>query len=596
MGATPRSFRKRDKNKHYKSVTFKDAKKIAMNAKDNNKRRRQRRKQSDDDSSGSSEYTGSETESGSTDDSEYTSTSGSDSEYETGSDSEYEDDSEYTSSGDTDSDYSEYTTTESGDSIKNAAIKHILEDKKSMFSGDDNDDEDDEEDYDWNHKKEKKQKSEEQEAKKKKQKEEEKRLKLKEKQQQLEKERIAKENELKQKQQKEKKEEKEQEYDDEEDEEYEDSEDESSENEQEDDTESDDEDDEEERIDAGMQAYVQLNSSDTAALMEGDEHKEWTRLQQLKDRGGNHRRGSTEFWKWNTPQLIAEENDDQTADDKELAKMWIKLKNIPKSSKKDTTQTRIVKEFMMFQLNHDHSIADSCIIIESMAYPNIYEWNGCFVGPKGTPYVNGKYKILINFSRDYPDKQPKITFLTKIYNSSVRHNKRKKRGLLRLPKFFDKIWSNKLSLRSWLNVVYEFIFYYAGDNFFDPMTPRVAREFKSAFDSFIDTAYQWNLIFAAGYDAKQNMMALHDEYGERQKLTFHSAKYSNQYDVDQYKYIKEVIWQTIREKYRASYELFSVLLDYFGNEFYYCSLSELIREPHVCVAHKVKRYENIIQW
>merc|ERR1712228_617126 len=132
-GATPRSFRKRDKNKHDKSVTFKDAKKIAMNAKDD-KRRRHRRKQSDDDSSGSSEYTGSETESGSTDDSEYTSTSGSDSEYETGSDSEYEDDSEYTSSGDTDSDYSEYTTTESGDSIKNAAIKHILEDKKSMFS------------------------------------------------------------------------------------------------------------------------------------------------------------------------------------------------------------------------------------------------------------------------------------------------------------------------------------------------------------------------------------------------------------------------------------------------------------------------------
>merc|ERR1719216_464397 len=118
----------------------------------------------------------------------------------------------------------------------------------------------------------------------------------------------------------------------------EDSEDESSEKEQE--SLDSNEDDEEERIDAGMQAYVQLNSSDTAALMEGDEHKEWTRLQQLKDRGGNHRRGSTEFWKWNTPQLIAEENDDQTADDKELAKMWIKLKNIPKSSKKDTTQTR----------------------------------------------------------------------------------------------------------------------------------------------------------------------------------------------------------------------------------------------------------------
>merc|ERR1712176_760824 len=355
-------------------------------------------------------------------------------------------------------------------------------------------------------------------------------------------------------------------------------------------------DDEEERLDAGMQAYVQLNSSDTAVLMEGDEHKEWERLQKLKNRGVVHRRGSTEAWKWNTPQLIAQENDEAKLDDNELDKMWIKLKNIPKSSKKDSTETRIVKEFMMFQLNHDHSIADSCILIESMAYPNIYQWNGCFIGPPGTPYVNGRYKILISFSSDYPAKQPKITFLTKIYNSSVRHNKRKKRGLLRLPKFFDKIWSTKLSLRAWLNVVYEFIFFYAGDNFFDPMTPRVAREFKFAFDSFIDTAYQWNLIFAQGYYERKNMLALHDEYGERQKLTFHSAKYSNQYDFDEYKHIKQIIWETIQQKYQCQYELFTVLLDYFGNEFYYCSLSELIREPHVCVAHKVKRYENIVNW
>merc|ERR1712048_357610 len=112
--------------------------------------------------------------------------------------------------------------------------------------------------------------------------------------------------------------------------------------EEEDDSLDSNEDDEEERLDAGMQAYVQLNSSDTAGLMEGDEHKEWERLQKLKDRG-NHRRGSTEFWKWNTPQLIAQENEEQTVDDKELNKMWLKLKNIPKSFKKDSTETRIVK-------------------------------------------------------------------------------------------------------------------------------------------------------------------------------------------------------------------------------------------------------------
>merc|ERR1712113_1196884 len=103
-------------------------------------------------------------------------------------------------------------------------------------------------------------------------------------------------------------------------------------------------------------------------------------------------------------------------DDNELNKIWMKLKTIPKSSRKDTRETRIVKEFMMFQLNHDHSIRDDYIIISAMNYPNIYQWNGIFIGPAGTPYVNGKYKIVIKFTKDYPSKPPKITFLTKIYN------------------------------------------------------------------------------------------------------------------------------------------------------------------------------------
>lgn len=58
--------------------------------------------------------------------------------------------------------------------------------------------------------------------------------------------------------------------------------------------------------------------------------------------------------------------------------------------------------------------------------------------------------------------------------------------------------------------------------FFDPMNQRVAREFIFTFDSFIDICYQWNLIFANGYDENENMIKLHDQDGdgERQKLTF----------------------------------------------------------------------------
>ena len=75
------------------------------------------------------------------------------------------------------------------------------------------------------------------------------------------------------------------------------------------------------------------------------------------------------------------------------------------------------------------------------------------------------------------------------------------------------------------------------------------------------------------------MIQLHDEYG---------TKFSNQYNVDNYnKLIDNIIWPTIRNQYNANYTIFKILLSYFGNEFYYCSLSLIIREPHVCVKHKI---------
>lgn len=348
-----------------------------------------------------------------------------------------------------------------------------------------------------------------------------------------------------------------------------------------------------EEEDAAMKAYVELNTNDTAPLMEGNEHREWE-LEEAKR--ALHRRHSTELWRHTQQQIIADENEEAVASAKELSTMWMALQSIPRSASSDTTETRIVKEFMMFQLNHDHSIEASSIVVEAMAYPNIYEWSATMVGPVGTPYVNGKYRVLLQFPRDYPLAPPKMVFLTKIYNSSVKHNKKKKRGLLKLPKFFETIWSRNISLRQWLNVVYEFVFYYGGDHFFDPMNQRVAREFIFAFDSFIDTCYQWNLIFADGFSPNRHMIELHDQYGERQKLTFHCAKFSNQYDVAQYARMKEAIWSSLRNHYQATYQSFVVLLEYFGSEFYYCGLSELIREPHVCVRHKVKRYDNIVDW
>ena len=42
------------------------------------------------------------------------------------------------------------------------------------------------------------------------------------------------------------------------------------------------------------------------------------------------------------------------------------------------------------------------------------------IGPEDTPYHGGKFKLEINYGKDYPFRPPKITFLTKIYHPNFR--------------------------------------------------------------------------------------------------------------------------------------------------------------------------------
>ena len=53
--------------------------------------------------------------------------------------------------------------------------------------------------------------------------------------------------------------------------------------------------------------------------MEGDEHREWEIAEAKRML---HRRQSTELWRHTQQQIIADENDEAVADEKELSRMW----------------------------------------------------------------------------------------------------------------------------------------------------------------------------------------------------------------------------------------------------------------------------------
>lgn len=50
---------------------------------------------------------------------------------------------------------------------------------------------------------------------------------------------------------------------------------------------------------------------------------------------------------------------------------------------------------------------------------NLYEWIATLVGPAGTPYEGGVFKLKICFPPEYPFKAPKITFTTPIYHCNI---------------------------------------------------------------------------------------------------------------------------------------------------------------------------------
>ena len=50
---------------------------------------------------------------------------------------------------------------------------------------------------------------------------------------------------------------------------------------------------------------------------------------------------------------------------------------------------------------------------------NLYAWEATIIGPSGSPFEGGVYKLDINFPENYPFKPPKIEFKTKMYHPNI---------------------------------------------------------------------------------------------------------------------------------------------------------------------------------
>ena len=58
-------------------------------------------------------------------------------------------------------------------------------------------------------------------------------------------------------------------------------------------------------------------------------------------------------------------------------------------------------------------------ITAKLIHDDIFKWEATIIGPSGTPYEGGRFRLSINLPKDYPFKPPKIKFISIIYHPNV---------------------------------------------------------------------------------------------------------------------------------------------------------------------------------
>lgn len=50
---------------------------------------------------------------------------------------------------------------------------------------------------------------------------------------------------------------------------------------------------------------------------------------------------------------------------------------------------------------------------------NVMAWQAVIFGPDDTPWEGGTFKLLLEFTEDYPNKPPAVRFLSKLFHPNV---------------------------------------------------------------------------------------------------------------------------------------------------------------------------------
>lgn len=143
---------------------------------------------------------------------------------------------------------------------------------------------------------------------------------------------------------------------------------------------------------------------------------------------------------------------------------------------------RILKELNDVKKN----IVDNCSA-GPINDDDIYHWSGTIIGPSQTPYEGGLFYLDILFPIEYPFKPPSIKFRTPIYHPNIHQN-----GSICLD-ILKNNWSAALTI---VNVLLSISSLLSDPNPNDPLSPNIAKEYKTNYKFFFENARKYTRKYA----------------------------------------------------------------------------------------------------
>ena len=119
---------------------------------------------------------------------------------------------------------------------------------------------------------------------------------------------------------------------------------------------------------------------------------------------------------------------------------------------------------------------------------SLFEYEATIIGPIGTPYEGGIFKLSIDITKDYPFKPPLVIFNTKIYHPNINSS-----GSICLD-ILKTNWTPALTISKILISICSLL---SEPNPNDPLVPEIANLLKTNPEQYLKNAKEWTLIFAS---------------------------------------------------------------------------------------------------